>query len=506
MDPIEARTHPSRSRGRALAVNATRWILALISMACGPVRSSPLIERHDVQSVPELLATLPESLWSRYVLVRQSRSPQPATDQAPRAILFSEDAKLVVAFDGTSESVDVMTFDDTTRAFSFREITFPDVGGRTSMAMSEPNPARCRACHGTPARPIWDPYPLWPGTYGESDALPLPDEEQEQLARFAASRPSHPRYRFLRPPRRETRAEGTERRYLGQVELSRNAELTSLLGALNATAVAAELRASPYFDQYRYALLAALIPRCGDVAEASLAQAGGPSQTYASFEAETRRANANQEEATRYRARGQPLSRPPADDRAMIRLRYVAEHALGVSARSWTLALEKGSFEFTSSPGRASSFEAQLFAAIAGSDERLVGLYWQGSDTTLVCAYLGQHSRAAQRLTAASSPAAIGRAEVEASRDLPVAILLDQCASCHEQGVGPPIPFHDRDALSDQLTARTRGGRSLLEEVRFRLEPRAGAGRMPLNLNPSEESRSRLLGYLVGLRRVRPRE
>jgi mono/diheme cytochrome c family protein len=399
-------------------------------------------------------------------------------------ILFGDDAKRVIAFDESSQSVDLMTFDDDTSSFVFQEVTFSDSTGHPRTIVSEANPSRCRACHGTPARPVWDTYPVWPGAFGETTAEPSSSERGE-LDRFAVLQPSHPRYRYLLPQRRSTTL-AAERRYLGQGELSSNVEIGVLLARLNARAIASELRRSPDFEAQKYALLSALVPRCWD---------SNADPTFAAFAAETRQANARQREAKRQRAQV-ALPIPEAEDGGMTRLRFIAERELGLSTRSWTLALEKGSYDFASSRRPALGFERDLFAAIGGSDERLANLFWHSNDTSQVCAYLREHDQEARR---ARAPAAAPVGQVTASGAKSLATvrgLLAECAACHEAGAGPSIPFLDQDALAARLTQRAGSHGSLLDEIRFRLTPEAGPARMPLNRVLSDESRADIMAYL----------
>jgi hypothetical protein len=476
-------------RRRIARLGALLSVAAVVACGAAPFSPKTLSERPSARSVPELLSMLPEELRARYVLMRRSRSPEPASAEAPRAVLYSADAKLIVAFGGAGDAVDVMRFDDATTSFVFREIRFSDAQGLPTVRVSEPNPERCRACHGTPARPVWDTYPLWPGTFDETEE-PSPAERSAHAA-FDAARASHPRYRYLEP--RRAPVDPAAARYRGVLASSSNAELTALLGALNAKAVAAELRSAPGFERHRYELLEALIPACGQEA-VSRGRARDPA--FASFVAQAREANADQEACKRARARERPRPRPPADDRAMTRLRFVAERELHVSTASWTLALEKGSFDFTTSRGAASGFEARLLAELGRGDERLASLYWQGGDMGSLCAYVDERIAAWRRRSidpwTTSAPPAL------ATPARSPETLLERCASCHEQGVGPPIPFGDPAALARRLSL-PGSPRPLLEEIRRRLDPAAGDARMPLNLSLSPGAGAEFMDSLLAL-------
>jgi len=80
--------------------------------------------------------------------------------------------------------------------------------------------------------------------------------------------------------------------------------------------------------------------------------------------------------------------------------------------------------------------------------------------------------------------------------------LLHKCIGCHLGGVGPHLPF-DRPL---ELAALLRSGRfahgTLMDEIRWRLGPQAGAERMPLGTNISGEERDALLAYFAGMLQV----
>ena len=97
-------------------------------------------------------------------------------------------------------SVETMEFDASTSSFRFREIRFGEPGAAPTI--SDSNPARCTACHGTPARPIWDTPPSWPGMYGERYHPALSAQEARGIRAYLALQPTHPRYRALMGSRR----------------------------------------------------------------------------------------------------------------------------------------------------------------------------------------------------------------------------------------------------------------------------------------------------------------
>jgi hypothetical protein len=375
--------------------------LALVASGCAAhgITAVGATRRTEVHSVEEFLAALPESLRAHYVLLFETRSPQGGSYEAPRAILYGEDASNVVAFSERPNAIDLMFFDRDSASFVFREVTFPQIAGARSMRISEPNPERCRVCHGTPAHPLWDTYPLWPGAYGEGASGPPTPEERAAYARFERGMGAHPRYRYLRP-HHESSLEAAERHYRGDAVRANNVEFGELLGALQAKAIAKELRASTNFERTRYALLYALTPRCRELdGTSSLGVLGEDAAEYAAFAAASQRANWEQAIAKRHRAHGAAALQPiaAADSTAMTRLRFVTEHELGIPTDSWTLALERGTYDYRVSDRPSASIESHLFTEIAGAGERAVELLADASDARSLCDYLAGHAREAAR-------------------------------------------------------------------------------------------------------------
>ena len=161
------------------------------------------IQNNGIRSIEDLLPMLPGSLRSSYALVFASRSLQGASFEAPRVILYGADARFIVTFNGDASqrgyrALETMEFDDASGQFKFREIEFPaHPAVPLPVRTSETNPARCQRCHGTPARPVWDTQPLWPGAYGERYQASLSSEEQAGMERFLARQVADPRYRSL---------------------------------------------------------------------------------------------------------------------------------------------------------------------------------------------------------------------------------------------------------------------------------------------------------------------
>ncbi len=179
----------------------------------------------NIKSADNLLAKMPESVRSRFVLMYRSQSlqgPHTVDYQNPRAILattYDRDARkrLYLSFNGKQSqanhnNIEVLEIDTAVpekRAdiFNYFDIKFPsDAESKTltwedaqaKITISEPNPAKCVACHGKPAKPIFQSYPIWKGAYGAFH-LTIDTKEREELEKLVASTRSNSisRYRHL---------------------------------------------------------------------------------------------------------------------------------------------------------------------------------------------------------------------------------------------------------------------------------------------------------------------
>lgn len=506
-----------------------RAFLASLLIAAAPAASAMtsavlehLIVENNIRSIEDLLPLLPADLRSRYVLMFRSRSLHGSSFAHPRAILFDPEARFVISFNGDASQagfdvLETMEFNDAHKSFEFREIQFPaqfpvQAGGTGAVRFSEPNPERCQKCHGDPARPIWDTHPTWPGAYGERYRAGLTATEQSGLSEFLREQPSNPRYRALLEINRfanfETFRPSARTRYEGDERPPPNAELGAALGRLNFQAIVHQLESSPLFDAYKYVLLAALGADCGRLDEFFPDdQRAGIENALEQFVATSARANATQAHLKQLRTVGGSYSSGYAHAdgvESLDRFRFVVENRFGLSTTQWTTALEKGSYDFAWSPSALGEMEAYLRKQIAltNPQTRTLADFRSFSERDPYCAYLERNSRAA--LAAAGDAAAEGGIcmpdpALPADHAAHTRALLDQCAGCHLTGVGPRLPF-DRPR---DLASLLRGGHfahgTLMDEIRWRLAPQAGAGRMPLGTNISDEERAALLNYFAGV-------
>ena len=477
-----------------------------------------LIEAQHIQSIEALIAALPEDLRGHYALVFSSRSLQGGSFAAPRVILFGSDAQLIVTFNGDAaergnSTVETLEFDSYNRRFALRELSFPSGEASGTVTISTPNPVRCLACHDHPARPIWDVPPAWPGVYGEHYRAGLSAAETAGMREFLRTQPTHPRYRYLlyasRFANREQYVSDFRAAYNGASIEPPNAQLSALLARQNALSIASELAGQPAFAAHRYVLLAAAGEDCGALADFY------PPSLHSEIAVELKRfaqstaaADQHQREVKRRRL----LSAGPLFERAgspteMTEVRFVAEKSLGLSTQHWTLALERGTYDF-STPGGAFSLGQALFESVARADDtvRNLGSYRTFDSADAYCGYLQRASRQAlqtwyeARASSAPVPAgSLAATTLQAEAAPAVPRLLARCIECHGSDIAPALPFADPTKLASRLLNGHYPRGRLIDEILFRLSPEAGVQSMPVGTAVSAADRQELEDYFLTL-------
>lgn len=252
-----------------------------------------LIETRDVRTIDELLPLLPTTFRANYVLLRESESVQEGSVHAPRVLMSTANSSFVMAFNGDASQsgyfdIETYEFDETTGAFTFREIGFPEPGDTDGVHFTGDNPAECRSCHRNPPRPIFPSWPNWPQAYFSVDGASgqtLPRQDALDFATFKASAASHPRYRHLVDL---TSYDTPERVQRGDRANSFNA---TLLGQIDRM-VDLEIRKHPRYERYKYAFDAA-IAGCADIPSfLPRTETADFARTYASIRQETLAKNA----------------------------------------------------------------------------------------------------------------------------------------------------------------------------------------------------------------------
>ena len=479
-----------------------------------------LIETRDVRTVEGLIEALPVELRTHYSLVFASRSLQGASFAAPRAILFGDDATLVVTFNGDTnerghDAVETMEFDPLTHQFLFREITFPTGREGGEPHFSDANPARCAACHGAPARPVWDSAPLWPGVYGERYRAGLSAIEAAGLKTFLAQQRSHPRYRGLlgaeNLSHRDTYVPTSRELYNGVMPEPPNARLSMLLATLNVRSIVSEIVRAPAARAHRYVLLAAAVGGCGPLVQFYPdAPAISITDKYAAYEASAGTPRLQQAaNKVRRRASDRDARHGLAVPIEAGQLRFVSEQSLGVSTRHWTLALEQGTRDLAA-PESAATLDQALFEWVAASDPdlRSMAAYRSFGADDGYCAYLRRESRKALEpwyqahpVRPATVPLGVSgqQTAAEVSQAAVAPALLERCAACHRGEVGPALPFADTDALALALHREGYRRGRLLDEILYRLAPEAGVDAMPRGINITARERGEMEAYFLAL-------
>lgn len=298
-----------------------------------------LIESKDIRSIEALIPELPTSMRSNYVLMRKSRSLQPATDSQPRAILFSDDARLIVTLSGGTElapsaqSLEIIHYLDESKSFEMREIVFSPPNPESERAkaqISTANPPRCLTCHRADPRPNWEAYPQWEGVYGKLADLFDEEETATYLSHLPAWK-SHPRYGSLL----ELEAFGYQKH--------RNSSLTQRLAYLNFERVIDRILKIPQGNRYLVALAGAAWCTNKEADGWSFVQSWLPTDLQKLHSAER---------ASRLRRPSEEGQKVPKPDFTYL-LRYLFE-SRGVSTRDWSMSIEQKTYEF-STPGLVNS-------------------------------------------------------------------------------------------------------------------------------------------------------
>jgi len=293
---------------------------------------------------------------------------------------------------------------------------------------------------------------------------------------------------------------------------------------LHAQSIARQLVRQPGFELYRYALLGLADNACGRLADFypdALWRTQRPG--FERFARDSAAINARQAQLKAARAAFSGGAAVTADsstsDNALVQLRFVAESALGIATQNWTLALERGTYDFTMPPLPAQPLRETLLAEVATRDASIrdLSLYWTSSDGDRYCSYLKRRSRAALTPSndgangvialdptspaagAAADPTAVALASAPAAETIARPAALQLCVSCHETGVAPLLPFSNPTQLAQQLRVRPSAHGALIDEIRFRLSSAAGPHQMPLGLNLSDAERESLESYFAAL-------
>jgi len=241
----------------------------------------------ETKSVDDLVERLPQSYRENYAEVFASRSPErnAVAPKTPRIIAYGHEAKLIIAYcgdpddKGTFNTVQIIRFNNDLKIWEFYSTTVPAAkDARGAIFPLEKNPARCLACHGrdaNPPAPIWDSYPLWPGTFGANRDLLFFNLENARRAsspvtasffgfedgpafelrsQYLANKPNLRRYRSLREHVGQRDSLGNTIDAMDEP----NTAFTRLLCLRQSEAVARAIKNNPALARRRFAMLASL--------------------------------------------------------------------------------------------------------------------------------------------------------------------------------------------------------------------------------------------------------
>jgi hypothetical protein len=494
-----------------------------------------------VQDVDELIPLLPLELRSNFTFIYQSRSPHGGLGEEsqrvvdplhPRLVLFSDDGKLVLAFNGNPDKsgyniLELIHFNDGKSAFEMERFVLPAAVKQNPSLQKQArdnrkiNPAECLRCHGQDPRPITDSYPLWPGFYGSvRDTFPKDSPELPLYKKFlnqqknASSGP----YRRLNWPQGTSTPpyldplhydpetiEGS----LDEFKFLPNTRLGMALTELNRKRLQRKLKASKHYDDYKYGLLAGFLG-CQNLPIGERAIYG----TYSKLDSENK---------DRLHRLGYVPLGPGARELDMmelgfygnaVQLSYLAR-ALEISQADWSLAFEENSLSFFD--GILSSihedkdfylkedFILEMLKDLTGEDKAFVPFF----KTVAVYSELGLRFgerldfesalkacpllMERQKVTGQPLPPFEGEGIQNSEEALTAEVILKKlqikgtpfgrCLSCHEGGAalftGRKIAFENPSELRTALGRKSASSdRSLFDEILQRLQPEV-VGHMP---------------------------
>lgn len=482
-----------------------------------PITFNELIEMIEVlpnKSVENLLPKLKERepmMFHDYLLIYRSRSLQSASFVFPRTILTGKDAKLMLAYNGHPRqkgfhNLEVISFDDQKKNFTFHEISFLN-GDYT---VSEPNPQKCLNCHqsstrtNSDPRPNWEPYNVWPGTYGSVGHISkvndhrykdspryvpllgdLLSQEETRLDYFIRNiQDTHPRYQFLE----KMEQYGVHLEYLSppvNQALPNNmpTRITHAINHLNLQRVARLMKATPIFEFYKEAFIGAI--RCEHYYM--------PTELYQWHRRNYLRQKEHQFDAM-YISQSDSYSHPAINSPAEAISLIFEPH--GIDTSDWStdfgtqgLFASENRFGGPNNPrqemGAAflkvfDSKEKQLFKKTCKELKEIslkkLSLFWQ------------QH-----------------KSSLPEQKPATAQTLLNRCQKCHSNAnydfTAPYIPFDNPTRLGTILHQGTYKHGTLFEEIVYRLGPHATfTERMPADGNmPSQQEQEVFINYLKTL-------
>lgn len=235
---------------------------------------------NHVTRVEDVLCRLPKAIRSSFVAGFGSKSRQQSSYENPRVILFDpkDPAKMMLSFNGDPQHRGYNNIEIMRRHIGHGqiiELTDLEIKGG-KVTFNEGSPKDCRSCHGNladpeePLRPLFNAIPVWPGYYGSSLFFEnlVTEKEKQKWIEFKKNAIRHSRYQYLEGLRNLPLKTGPiynlpQNKALPDTMSLRNRNITKSLAKLNHLRVASLIFKTPFYKQYKYAILAAL-GGCGD--------------------------------------------------------------------------------------------------------------------------------------------------------------------------------------------------------------------------------------------------
>jgi len=469
----------------------------------------------EVTTVDQFLEMLPLDYRKYYALVHTSRSLQGASMDKPRTIVMTTQAGLTFTFTGDAEQtrgkvVEFNLFHPETRSYEFRELSF----AQDRPELSQSNPPLCQGCHGQDPRPIWEPYPFWPGAFGECRAGGSSCDSRATVAQetaFYAHMSELPRYRSLVPFDQTSIGKSSP---AGDYTHA-NFDLMRIFYVSNSQRLTRILQETPYYSAYKYAIAGALLCYGQD------ANAENFLTTYLP-----------QALANAHLQNFRPEYRHDSEPGAYLFWDYLFE-SRGISTSAWPTQFGKlnshsgtrysdgetpGSPKFYSGNTRYMVYwllqnDPDLATLIGGDystieqetsglpeSEFPIKLTYSFDINEAACKTLAATSqKVMSQLLATTSPEKIITASQAGGDNIrPAGAILQECAGCHGSGgSAPQIPFDDGKALTQQL----REDATLLKRISTRLNSSDDSRVMPPGAPLSPAEREGVLAFLQDLTR-----
>ncbi|MBI3542302.1 MAG: hypothetical protein HY075_03370 [Deltaproteobacteria bacterium] len=226
-----------------------------------------------VESIEELVPNLPAEFRKNFTFMSKSESPHQAngavSPQNPRTIMFSDDARMVIAFTTDPKKPGFNTLEITEYqddgSFKVRKVELPGAGSGGKPDYGKPphqEPKSCAACHGKDARPIWESFNLWPGAYGaQADQIGGDEVETKNYEEFLKTKKNTGVFKYLDWPsgtKYPPYSDGPDNHTLA---FGPNARLGMALTALNRKRLMRLMKKSPKYEGLKK-YLASVLLRC----------------------------------------------------------------------------------------------------------------------------------------------------------------------------------------------------------------------------------------------------